>query len=586
MITVAGLLVAGGTIYAARKVYHATAGRFTVPWLKPANEQLLAEAESAQPIEQDQSLDAANRAVILSSTSLGLAAAGLFLKPVLIVASLPVTIYIFIPTFQSAYHSLRQERRITTAVLDATRVTVCLLMGYHWAAALNAWLQTLNQKLMTQGEVDFKQTLQRYAGEVETSAWRFGDGVDVEIERDELLLGDVIAVDEDAVLIADGRVIYGSALVDERLVTGQHEAVRKEVGDLVHAATRLVSGSLYIQVTAADKALITDAVRTTLQETVDRGAYTQQWGEESGQRAAPRMLGVFALLLPFWNVNRAAGFLTTSFGAQMRTLSPFTIQMFVALAAEQEILIKDSRALERLILVNTVMIDATTLLDEHGAVDDDAIASAKRAIHTLRQRFWPIQAIAKHKPAIYLVGTQEEEARRLAALLGCDDYFVEPYASGRLDLLERLQASGRITCYIGNGLTQATVMEKAFVSISLAGAASVAEDVAPLIFSTKDLTPLANVFALATQFMSKQGFNLAWPLLMDLVDIGTTVFWHMGLVYSICFNYSGLLLSTLNARAPLRHYQRQQSTQAAHNAAPPTDERAGEIVLFASPESS
>ncbi len=580
MIAVGGLLVAGGTVYAARKVIKSTKMRFTLPWLKAQRDQIVVEERTTKTTEIEQSLGAANRAIAISSTSLGLAVAGVLVHPMLIVASVPVTLFIFIPTFQSAYHSLREERRITTSVLDATRVTVCVVMGYYWVGALNAWFQTLSQKLLAQGELDFKRTLQRYAGEADESVWLFTDGVDVQTARHDLLMGDVIAVEDNTLFVADGRVIYGSAMVDEQILTGRSELVHKAVGDPVYAATRLVSGSLYIQVATTHTALATDAVRTTLQRTIENGAYTQQLGEQSGATAAPGMLGIFALLLPFWDVNRAAGFLTTSFGAQMRTLSPFTLQTFVALAAEQGILLKDGHALERLNLVNTVMIDAATLTDEQ------AIAQAKTVIQMLRKRFWPVQTIAKHPLAIYLMGTKEEEVRALAAQLGCDDYFVEPDSSGRIDLLERLQISGRLVCYVGDGITHASVMAKAFVGISLAGAATVAEDAAPIVFASKALFPLPNLFDLATQFIAKQGFNLAWPLLMDLVDIGTTVFFHMGLIYSVCFSYSGLLLSTLNARTPLWRYRRSQAAQAESNSQAQTSARDGEIVLFAQAHTS
>ncbi|MEZ4864692.1 MAG: hypothetical protein R3C14_25500 [Caldilineaceae bacterium] len=559
MLTIGGLLVTGGTVYAAHRLVKARHLRLRLPWPKRRTHAAQIETYNSEAapdtLYAKRALGVANRAVALSSASLGLAAAGVVFHPVLIVVSVPITLYIFIPTFQSAYHSLRQERRVTTPVLDATRITVCIVMGYYWAAALNAWLQSLSQKVLTQSEVDFKRALQQYAGAADESVWLFTQGADVATARRQLTVGDVVAVDAEHVVMATGVVLYGSALVDERLVTGEIEPVRKEVGDLLYAATRLLSGSLYLQITEMPVQLTTDVVRGALQKTVEGKLYTQQWGEHSGQHAAPRMLALFALLLPFWDANRAAGFLTTSFGAQMRTLSPFTLQNFVALAAQQEILIKDGRALERVNLVNAILLDAASLTDKA------AIEQAKDVIYALRRRFWPMQRLAPYPFAIYLVATDEAVGRALAAELGCDDYFVAPQLYGRVALVERLQASGRSVCYVGDGITQAPVMDKAVVGISIAGAATVAQDAAQIVLVTQDLAPLAQVFELGAQFITKQGFNLAWPLLMDVVDISTTVFWHLGLVYSLCFSYSGLLLSALNARAPLRRYQRTQWAQ-------------------------
>jgi hypothetical protein len=41
------------------------------------------------------------------------------------------------------------------------------------------------------------------------------------------------------------------------------------------------------------------------------------------------------------------------------------------------------------------------------------------------------------------------------------------------------------------------------------------------------------------------------PIGLDLVDIATTLFIHLGLVYSLLFNYAGLLLGAANARLPV-----------------------------------
>ncbi|MEZ4557000.1 MAG: hypothetical protein R2854_11240 [Caldilineaceae bacterium] len=88
------------------------------------------------------------------------------------------------------------------------------------------------------------------------------------------------------------------------------------------------------------------------------------------------------------------------------------------------------------------------------------------------------------------------------------------------------------------------------------------------VVTDNDLERLPALFDLAAQFTAKQGFNLAWPLAMDLLDIGTTVFIHFGLIYSISFSYAGLLASTVNSRMALVRYRLAREAEQHKSALP------------------
>ena len=56
------------------------------------------------------------------------------------------------------------------------------------------------------------------------------------------------------------------------------------------------------------------------------------------------------------------------------------------------------------------------------------------------------------------------------------------------------------------------------------------------------------------------------PIGFDLLDITTTLFVHLGLFYSVLFNYAGLLLSAANARMPLQPRMQEKAKNAATEA--------------------
>jgi len=542
-------LVIGGTLYAGAKAVQQINIKGGLVWPR---HWFTLRRDTVTPLLEEQSasspaLQQANHALAVSSASLGLTTASIILmQPMLSLASVPLMLYVFAPTFQSAWQNAVKERRVTNAVLDATRIVVCVVMRYDAIAALNAVLQAFSQKIFAQSEVDFQRQLYTIFGQEQAEVWSYVQGAELQTTSATLAVGDVLALSAGDTVPAAGLVLYGTAWLDQRIATGDVEPVQKSAGEQVIAASTVLSGQLYVQMEQLPPPALAAVIRTTLLQTVARKSWTQQVGEASANRMAPRMLLAFGIALPLLGANQAAAFLTTGFGAHLRTLGPYIARNFLIPAAQMGILIKDVRALEKANLVNTVLFDGRVLRDP--AVR----AQAKTLIHTLRQRPWLMQGVTPHRFAVHvLVDSGEDElARELVAELGLDDYFAESLTLARATLVEQLQQGGRFICYVGTGNDDNLVMEKATVAIAHRNLTTLTTNAAQVVLLDKDLGQLGRFFDLAAAFMVKQGFNLITPMGLDLVDIATTLLIHFGLVYSVMFNYAGLLLGAAQARLP------------------------------------
>ncbi len=559
LLVAGGAVLSGSKVYAARQQIKAISLRKTESSLQARTDTASRQLAPTGVIEEVSSrvgLSDANRRLALSSVSLGLATAGVLFKPLSLVSA-PIVLYIFYPSFQGAYQALREERKLTTEVMEATRISVCLIMGYDFAAALDAWLRVLTERVLVRTEEDFNRTLEQQFSDKRDMVRVFSDGVEIEMPLKEVTVGEVIVINAGDLIPVDGTVLHGLAWIDQMSLTGDAAPVCKVSGDLVFGSTTVVSGQMHIKIVSMKEQVAAFDIRNSLQHTVEAGTFSQQFGETSGDKMRPSMLATFVLALPFWgDANRAAGFLTTSFGSQMNVLGPYTLQNFVNLAIQQGILIKDGRALELASLVNTIVIDA------HLLSEPTLRAQAKAVIDELREREWPMQKASSHKLALYVISDGDEIAtKQLATEFGFDNYFVAPLLADRVATIERLQMEGKFVCYVGNGVEDAVIMKKVKVSVSTGGPATIATDAAQIILIDQHLNQLGSLFDIAAQFTAKQRFNLALPLLMDLVDIGTTVFLHLGLTYSLLFAYSGVLISAINAKLPLIRYQRQESKQ-------------------------
>jgi len=548
------LLVLGSTVYAGSRAYRQVKEKgplalpkFTSPkrWLERTARVV---AVPAAPAPEPPAVRQANQSLLISSTSLGLATASVWLaNPALSLASVPLMLYVFAPTYRAAWRILRQERRINNDVLDATRITVCVIMRYDLVAALNACLQAFTQKSIVQAEAEFQQELSRLFGETQTEAWVFTKETELPRPLSQLTAGDVVVANSGEAIPADGRVVYGTAWVDERFATGDAKPVWKWAGERVAAASIVESGLLYVQLDQDASAPLTRQIRDALADATVQKSYFQQMGEQGAKRMAPRSLLAFALALPLMGANRAAGFLTTGFGNSLHSLGPHTTRNFLIPAARHGILIKDAHALEGAILVNTLLLDLPILLDPV------ARQSAKATIHALRQRPWLMQGVSPHRFAVYVLVQAGEEAtaRELMAEVGLDDYLTATTIAEQADLLQRLAAGGRAVCYVSSN-AENEVMAQARVSLAWRGLNTISTTNAQVVLVDRDLQALVPFFELAGAFTARQGFNLLVPIAFDILDITTTIFIHFGLMYSVLFNYSGLLLSLANARLPMR----------------------------------
>ncbi|MBO7615475.1 MAG: HAD-IC family P-type ATPase [Bacilli bacterium] len=76
------------------------------------------------------------------------------------------------------------------------------------------------------------------------------NGKEEVINSADVLLDDIIILKSAAQIPCDGQVVEGSVTVDESLLTGESDKIRKQVGDTVYSGSYVVSGTCYFR---ADK---------------------------------------------------------------------------------------------------------------------------------------------------------------------------------------------------------------------------------------------------------------------------------------------------------------------------------------------
>ncbi len=506
------------------------------------NKTLLVQANQSEQGQHALTQAQAKRDLHASQVALGLAVTGAVLRmPVIGLISLPVMLLVFAPVYGGAWRALR-TRRVNAQVLDATRISVCVVMGYTVIAALNALLHASSQRLFLRSEEELRNTLHESMGLQERLVWIDCGGIEVQTPLEQIKPGMVMALRSGDTVPVTGVVVSGSAWFALRFA--EDRAVEANLGDKIAAGSRILDGAVSLRVDAVPETAVT--LYEQLQEAPPKQTLLSRIGEDTGGRMAPWMVAAFALSTPIMGVNRAAAFLTTSFGAQMNRLSPYTARQFIGFASHHGILIREPRALELANMVNMIIFDARVL--DHPS----ARPHAPGLIHALELRPWPSTDASTQPFGIFVMATSEDQGHRLADDLGLDGYFIEAEGGGRGALVEGLQLGGRTVCYVGTGARDAAAMNTALLSVDVREPSDLSETQAHIVLLDPRMRGLPGVFELARLFIAKQSFNLLAPIGVDLIDISTTVFLHFGLVYSVLLSYTGLLSSVAQAKMPKR----------------------------------
>ena len=246
---------------------------------------------------------------------------------------------------------------------------------YFEAAAVITVLVLLGQVLELRARNQTSGAIRALLGLAPKTARRIGKDGDEDISIDAIAIGDLLRVRPGEKIPVDGVVTEGRSSVDESMVTGESMPVSKAEGARVIGGTVNQSGGLVLR---ADKI----GRDTMLSRIVDMVAKAQR-SRAPIQRLADRVAGLFVpavlavAVIAFiaWATFGPEPRLTFALVAAVTVLiiacpcalglaTPMSIMVGVGRGAQAGILVRDAQALERLEVIDTIVIDKTGTLTE------------------------------------------------------------------------------------------------------------------------------------------------------------------------------------------------------------------------------
>ena len=278
---------------------------------------------------------------------------------------------------------------ITVAFIASWGATLGILdheLNFWWELALLVVIMLLGHWIEMRSLAQTTSALDSLAALLPDEAEKVeGDDI-VTVAPADLALGDVVIVRPGSSVPADGRIVDGSASMDESMVTGESKPVRRETGEQVVAGTVATDSGLRVEVTAIGE----DTALAGIQKLVSDAQASSSKAQRLADTAAAWLfwfaLGaalitaiVWALLgMPDAAVVRTITVLVIACPHALGLAIPLVVSIATERAARGGVLVKDRLALESMRTIDSVLFDKTGTLTKG--------EPTVTGVHTVRDR--------------------------------------------------------------------------------------------------------------------------------------------------------------------------------------------------------
>ncbi|MGA6094743.1 heavy metal translocating P-type ATPase [Microbacterium sp. NPDC079356] len=292
---------------------------------------------------------------------------------------------------------------ITVAFIASWGASLGLLdheLDFWWELALLIVIMLLGHWIEMRSLAQTTSALDSLVALLPDEAEKVDGDTTVTVAPADLQVGDVVVVRPGGRVPADGRVVQGSASMDESMITGESKPVRRGDGDAVVAGTVATDSGIRVEISAVGE----DTALAGIQRLVTEAQNSSSKAQRLADRAAGWLFW-FALVaavitavvwtivgLPDDAVIRTITVLVIACPHALGLAIPLVVSIATERAARGGVLIKDRLALESMRTVDTVLFDKTgtltkgtpavTAVEPAGSIAPDTLLALAAAAET------------------------------------------------------------------------------------------------------------------------------------------------------------------------------------------------------------
>ncbi len=213
-----------------------------------------------------------------------------------------------------------------------------------------------------------------------------------EVHTEDIKAGDVLVVREGLQIPTDGEVIFGEAMVNEALVTGESVPVKKVIGDDVLGSTINLNGTIKVRATRVGKDSTIERIAALIQAASQHKSRSEKTADKFAKIFLPiiLVLGVVTYIITR-NVLLTASLFLVACADDMAVAIPLAMTAAIGKAAKRGVIIKGGEWLDSLSKINTVVVDKTGTL----TYGDLRIGKIVLKDNVSENEFWKLAGIAE-----------------------------------------------------------------------------------------------------------------------------------------------------------------------------------------------
>jgi Cd2+/Zn2+-exporting ATPase len=253
-----------------------------------------------------------------------------------------------------------RERIFSMDMLATIAIAASIISGEYFPAVIVAFMLIGGEMLEEYAQHRSTNAIQKLIEEQPQTATVFRDGQEIQVNPQDVQIGETVIVKPGAKIPVDGIIQKGHAYVNQASVTGESVPVEKIEGTNVYSGTLVQQGAIYVTATAIGKDSTYGKIIEMVKEAKEKKAPIERAADKYAKYFTPLILvlGIIVFVLTR-DLKRMASVFIIACPCALILATPAAIVTSIGNAARKGILIRNGETLEKISKVDTIVVDKT-----------------------------------------------------------------------------------------------------------------------------------------------------------------------------------------------------------------------------------